>query len=173
MIPHSRTTSPAMPDFIEQLLNWFDKRFLDWVLAIVIVLSVMAGLVLATLAATIYMVYQNPDVAVRWGWMQRWASPTGPTGTHPLVCSDSPAAEKTQLYQETLAETPFHFENIEIKQISQHHIIGTARVVCTVGDTSIETKWEGEFVTRFDLPLGICIDEIRVKTHATTPCPTP
>lgn len=156
------------------LISRAEYRLLDLIAAFLIVLVIALALYMGTRTATAYLVSGSPDVAARWGWMQRWTQPDGMPGFHTLVCEGSQAERITQLYFDTIASTPFTFAEIQVERVKndKHRARAKAKLTCQLGDTALESNWEAEFDTRFEWPLGICIDEIEVKTHAAAPCST-
>ncbi len=146
-------------------------HFNDWLLSLVIVALLLAGMIGGTLVLTAFLVSDDTENAARWGWLMMWSEFRSPYDFEPLVCEDSQADELTQQYLRVNHDTPFKFSDFVIEPIDDHRVGVKTVVSCTIGDDTVETLWEAQFWTRFQLPVGICVETIYVTSSEANPCP--
>lgn len=156
---------------IRTLIMAFENRIVDWAIAFFLVVLIAGALIVGTLIVSAYMTSKSPEQAVRWGWLDYFMHDVPPLGFEPLVCEASQAESLTALYRETLNKTSFKLVEVQFKKLNTSQVEANAYIRCMLGDTAHEEAWRAIFDTRFDWPLGVCIEQINVSTHAAMPCP--
>lgn len=151
----------------KKVLAWIRRHMVSLTLALGVVAVMIAVMIGGTMLLTARLAAEYPDRAVQWGWMFMWTGQRNPFEFHPLLCEDAPAWQLTDDYLAEMRLRPFRFEDIKAETIGDNRVRGTAKLFCGENETERSWSWEAEFVTKFDVSTGNCIQEIEVITTDT------